>query len=179
MFTIKPEPKFSGSGFLFHPQRWVFGHHWPKTLGRWGEKIKCKFLTIILFRSPMAVGWPVTHRVTKCLLSCLLIKIINDEWSVMRANQLTSWHNCWSHAIKLSIGKHAAQSKVHCYMYVVNKVNFSTPLPLAMLHCIKSLKPLDVHHHVTMHLRYLEITQKVRVALNGALSKQVSTGVYM
>ena len=44
----------------------------------WESKTECKFLTMILFRSPMAVGWPVTHRVTKCLLSCLLIKIIND-----------------------------------------------------------------------------------------------------
>ena len=38
------------------------------------KKIKTKpdhFLTIILFSSAIAVGLPVTHRVTKCRLSCL------------------------------------------------------------------------------------------------------------
>ena len=28
-------------------------------------------LTVIRFSNPIAVGWPVTHRATKCLLSCL------------------------------------------------------------------------------------------------------------
>jgi len=43
------------------------------------EKVWYDFLTIILFKRPIAVGWPVTHRVTKCLLSCLLIKMPQNE----------------------------------------------------------------------------------------------------